>query len=124
MTALDDPDPLVQGRAAEGARADRAQAGGRPHRRDDAAAHSRPACSTGIAPDDLEYPKPPPVEAVRLGMYALVRLSAYDALASVLLDGAGQPISRWWPVAYAFRRVNDPHAGPVLLVAAARTTAS
>ena len=60
-------------------------------------------------------PRPRPVEAVRLGIYALVRLGAYDALASVLLDGSGRPISRWWPVAYGFRRVNDPRAGPALL---------
>ena len=43
-------------------------------RRDDGSRTSRPARSPGIPPDDLEYPKAPPVEAVRLGMYALVRL--------------------------------------------------
>ena len=32
------------------------------------------------------------------------------ALASALLDGDGRPRSRWWPVAYAFQRVNDPRA--------------
>ena len=65
------------------------------------AAHIKAGVLEGIAADDLEYPKAPPVEAVRLGMYALVRLRCYDALASALLDGSGRPISRWWPVAYA-----------------------
>ena len=35
---------------------------------------------------------------------------AYDALASVALDAAGQPRVRWWPVAYALQRVEDPRA--------------
>jgi HEAT repeat protein/cyclophilin family peptidyl-prolyl cis-trans isomerase len=114
MTALADPDPLVHGRAAEAlgmighkAAADAIAAMMTPH--------VKAGALNGIAPDDLEHPKPPPVEAVRLGMYALVRLSAYPALAGVLTDGAGKPVSQWWPVAYAFRRVADPSAGPVLL---------
>ena len=37
-------------------------------------AHTKAGVLDGIAADDLEYPKPAPVEAVRLGMYALVRL--------------------------------------------------
>ena len=41
--------------------------------------------------------------------------ASYDALAGALLDGNGRPRSRWWPVAYAFQRVNDPRAVPVLL---------
>ena len=40
------------------------------------------------APTTSIYPKAPPVEAVRLGMYALVRLGAYRPLASVLTDAA------------------------------------
>ncbi len=114
QAALADPDPLVHGRAAEalGLLAHQPAA--------DAVAammqgHVKAGALAGIAPDDLEYPHPPAVEAVRLGIYALVRLHAYDQLAAVLLDGAGQPISQWWPVAYAFRRIADPRAGPVLL---------
>jgi cyclophilin family peptidyl-prolyl cis-trans isomerase/HEAT repeat protein len=112
--ALADADPLVQGRAAEGL-------GLLAHKPAATAiatmmqAHIQAGALDGIAADDLEHPKPAPVEAVRLGMYALVRLNAYDALASVLLDTSGQPISRWWPVAYALRRVNDPRAGAPLL---------
>jgi HEAT repeat protein/cyclophilin family peptidyl-prolyl cis-trans isomerase len=112
--ALSDPDPLVQGRAAEalGLVAHKPAA--------DAIAammidHVTSGALRDIAPDDLGHPKAPATEAVRLGMYALVRLSAYDALASALLDASGQPVSRWWPVAYAFQRVGDTKATPVLL---------
>jgi cyclophilin family peptidyl-prolyl cis-trans isomerase/HEAT repeat protein len=48
-------------------------------------------------------------------LYALTRLRAYDALAAAVLDPQGQPVSRWWPVAYALQRVGDPRAAPVLL---------
>jgi cyclophilin family peptidyl-prolyl cis-trans isomerase/HEAT repeat protein len=113
-SALSDADPLVQGRAAEalgmiGAKASAAAIAAMM------APHVKAGVLNDIPPDDLGYPKPPPVEAVRLGMYALVRLGAYQPLASVLTDGGAQPVSRWWPIAYAFRRVGDPQAGPVLL---------
>lgn len=68
-----------------------------------------------IAPDDLTYPMSPEIEAVRLAVYGLARMKAYDALASVVLDASGQPVSAWWPVAYALRRIDDPRAGPALL---------
>jgi cyclophilin family peptidyl-prolyl cis-trans isomerase/HEAT repeat protein len=112
--ALADSDPLVQGRAAEAL-------GLITHKPAAAAigtmigAQVKAGAFDAIAPDDLEYPKGPVTEAARLGMYALVRLGAYDALATALVDGAGQPVSRWWPVAYAFQRVADAKAGPVLL---------
>jgi cyclophilin family peptidyl-prolyl cis-trans isomerase/HEAT repeat protein len=112
--ALSDPEPIVQGRAAEAL----GMIGHKPAADAIAgmmAAHVKAGALNGIAPDDLEYPKPPPTEAVRLGMYALVRLGSYPALAAVLTDGAGTPVSSWWPVAYAFRRVGDANAGPVLL---------
>ena len=114
LTALSDPDPIVQGRAAEalGLIAHKPAA-------DPIAAmmatHIKAGILNGIPPDDLEYPKLAPVEAVRLGIYALVRLTNYDALALVLTDGNGRPVSRWWPVAYAFRRVADPRGASVLL---------
>ena len=114
VAALDDTEPMVQGRAAEGlgliAHKPAADAVAAMM-----AAHIKAGALNGIPPDDLEHPKVAPVEAVRLGIYALVRLGAYDALASVLSDLGGRPISRWWPVAYGFRRVADPRGGPVLL---------
>ncbi len=112
LAALASPVALVQGRAAEAlgriGQAATAEAIGAmmtPH---------LPALD-GIAADDMGYPKSAEAEAVRLGLYALVRLSAYDTLAAVALDGAGQPRSRWWPVAYAFQRIGDQRAAPVLL---------
>jgi cyclophilin family peptidyl-prolyl cis-trans isomerase/HEAT repeat protein len=113
MAALNDPDPLVHGRAAEalGQIAHKAAAGAIGSMM---TAHVKAGALSGIAADDLEYPKAPAVEAVRLGMYALVRLGSYDTLASALVDGNGRPVSQWWPVAYAFRRINDPRAASVL----------
>jgi HEAT repeat protein/cyclophilin family peptidyl-prolyl cis-trans isomerase len=114
VAALADADPLVQGRAAEAL----GLIAHKPAAEQIAAmmaVHTKAGVLSGIAPDDLEYPKPPAVEAVRLGMYALVRLAAYESLASVLTDGSEHPISQWWPVAYAFRRIADPKAGAVLL---------
>jgi cyclophilin family peptidyl-prolyl cis-trans isomerase/HEAT repeat protein len=112
--ALADPDPLVQGRAAEAlglvAHKPAATLIGQM-----IATHIKAGALDAIPPDDLEYPKAPATEAARLGMYALVRLNSYDALATSLLDSTGQPVSRWWPVAYAFQRVADTRAAPVLL---------
>jgi cyclophilin family peptidyl-prolyl cis-trans isomerase/HEAT repeat protein len=112
--ALQDPEPIVQGRAAEalGLIGDRADA--------DAVSamvrvHVAAGALAGIAPDDLAHPLAPPVEAVRLGLYALVRLGSYEALAAAALDAAGQPVSRWWPVAYALQRAADARAVPALL---------
>ena len=56
-------------------------------------AHIKAGALTGVAPDDLTYPLAPPVEAVRLGLYALVRLGSYEALAAAVLDANGQPVS-------------------------------
>lgn len=112
--ALNDADPVVQGRAAEALGLIAHKAAAAPI----AAmmtAHIKAGALNGIAADDLDYPKGAAVEAVRLGMYALVRIGAYDELAATLLDGNGRPVSQWWPVAYAFRRINDPRAGAVLL---------
>ncbi|HUE86793.1 MAG TPA: HEAT repeat domain-containing protein [Vicinamibacterales bacterium] len=115
LTALADPDPLVQGRAAEAIGMLGHNPGAGPIT-EMMSAHTKAGVLDPIAPDDLEHPKAPAVEAVRLGMYALVRLGAYDQLATVMLNASGQPISRWWPVAYAFRRINDPRAGSALLL--------
>ena len=112
--ALDDPDPIVQGRAAEalgsiGDRSDADAIAGMVRR------HVAAGALATIEPDDVTYPLAPPVEAARLGIYALTKLRAYDALASAVLDERGQPVSRWWPVAYALQRVGDAQAAPVLL---------
>jgi cyclophilin family peptidyl-prolyl cis-trans isomerase/HEAT repeat protein len=114
LKSLDDSEPIVQGRAAEalGAIGDRADADaiGAMVRR-----HIAAGAIAKIDPDDLSYPLDPPVEATRLGLYALTKLRAYDALAAAVLDQQGQPVSRWWPVAYALQRIGDPRAAPTLL---------
>jgi HEAT repeat protein/cyclophilin family peptidyl-prolyl cis-trans isomerase len=118
LTALEDAEPLVQGRAAEalGQIGDRADAGaiGVMVR-----SHVQAGALNGIEADDLTYPLSPAAEAARLGMYALVRLTSHDALASAVLDASGQPVSQWWPVAYALQRVGDPRAQPALMALAA-----
>ena len=115
LKALADSAPIVQGRAAEalgliGGRADAAPIA------EMLQAHVKAGALSGIDPDDLSYPLAPPVEAARLAMYALTRLGAFEALQSALIDGSGQPVSRWWPVAYALQRVNDERAAPALAV--------
>ena len=114
MQSLADASPVVQGRAAEalgliGHKAAATAIGALM------TAHIGAGALERISPDDMTYPMGPPVEAVRLGAYALVRLGAFDTLAASLLDGSGAPLSRWWPVAYAFQRIADPKAAPVLL---------
>ncbi|HWI20903.1 MAG TPA: HEAT repeat domain-containing protein, partial [Vicinamibacterales bacterium] len=114
LTALNDADPMIQGRAAEALGLIAHKAAAQPIT-NMVYAHVNAGVLNGINPDDMGHPKAAPVEAVRLGAYALVRLGSYDGLASALLDPSGRPRSRWWPVAFAFQRVNDPRAAGVLL---------
>jgi len=113
-TALSDPSPLVQGRAAEalGLIGDAASALAVAAM---ATRHLAASNVTTLDPDDLTYPQSPGAEAFRLGIYALARLKSYDALASVVLDQAGQPRARWWPVAYALSRTDDKRFLPALM---------
>ncbi len=117
-TALDDADWRVRGRAADAlgriGDAAVAPAVGRLA----ASAIDSGALAT-VAVDDLGWPLAPEVEAFRLAVYALARLKAWDPLASAVLDAGGQPRVRWWPVAYALQRVEDPRALPALLAFAA-----
>jgi len=114
LKALVESDPLVQGRAAEalgsiGDREDAAAVGAMVR------AHVAAGALSGIAPEELSYPLAPAAEALRLGVYALVRLGSYEALASAVLDESGRPVSTWWPVAYALQRLGDARAAPALL---------
>jgi cyclophilin family peptidyl-prolyl cis-trans isomerase/HEAT repeat protein len=109
---LADPDAMVRGRAAEalglvGAE-DAASAIGKM-----IAEYARSPVVTGMAPDDETWPARPEAEAFKLGLFALVRLRAFDPLAAAVLDG-GRPVTGWWPVAFALQRVNDPRAAPAL----------
>ena len=119
--ALADPDWLVRGRAAEalGLIGDASAAG-------DVGALAKEAASAGriasMAPDtDADAtagnvsPVEPPADAFRLALYALVRLKAYEPLSAAVTGADGQPVGRWWPIAYALQRIEDPRAGAALL---------
>src|SRR5438034_3221140 len=115
--ALADPSPLVQGSAAEalGLIGDAAAA--------DAIGSftARIVQSGALAETPAEQDearRDTPAAACRLGLYALVRLKAYPQLAAAVLDANGQPRVRWWPVAYALQRIEDPRALPALLTLA------
>lgn len=114
LTALTDPDAMIQARAAEALGLIAHKPAAQPIAAM-VAAHVTAGALNGINADDMGFPKQGPVEAVRLGAYALVRLGAYDGLASAFADANGKARSRWWPIAYAFQRINDPRAASVLL---------
>jgi cyclophilin family peptidyl-prolyl cis-trans isomerase/HEAT repeat protein len=113
-TALADADATIHGRAAEAL----GMIGHKPAATAIGAmvgTHVTAGVLNGLNADDMGTPQSAPIEAVRLGLYALVRLGAYEALAAAVIDGTGQARSRWWPVAFALQRINDPRAAPALL---------
>jgi cyclophilin family peptidyl-prolyl cis-trans isomerase/HEAT repeat protein len=110
---LQDPVPLVRGRAAEalgliGDASAAAEIGQM------AAGYIRSGAIASLQPDDETWPGPPESAAVRLALFALVRLKAWDPLAAAVLDASGRPLSQWWPVAYALQRIGDPRARTAL----------
>jgi cyclophilin family peptidyl-prolyl cis-trans isomerase/HEAT repeat protein len=114
LAALLDARPLVQGRAAEalsliGDRADATAVSTMVR------AHVQAGAIEGVEPDDLSYPLSPEVEAVRLGIYALARFGLFAELSAAVIRPDGQPVSRWWPVAFALQRMPDGQASPWLL---------
>ena len=112
-TALADASPIVRGRAAEAlgliGDTDSAAAIGAM-----VGAYIKAGALSSVVADESGHPLSPEIEATRLGLYALARLKAYEPLAAAVLDAKGAPVTRWWPVAYAFRRAGDPKAAPVL----------
>jgi cyclophilin family peptidyl-prolyl cis-trans isomerase/HEAT repeat protein len=114
LTALKDSDPVVQGRGAEalGTIGDKTDA---PAIAAMVKGLIQAGALTNVAADDLAWPLAPPVEATRLGLYALVRLGSYDGIASSVLDANGAPLSTWWPIAYALGRSGDARAVPALI---------
>ena len=112
-TALADASPIVGGRAAE-ALGLIGDAGSAPAIGAMVARHAKAGVLAGVVADEGSTALAPEVEAIRLGLYALARLKAYEPLAAAMLDANGAPLTRWWPVAYAFRRVGDERAAPVL----------
>jgi cyclophilin family peptidyl-prolyl cis-trans isomerase/HEAT repeat protein len=112
--ALTSRDVVLQGRAAEalGLIGDKADA---PAIGEMVRTHVAAGALSGVQPEDLTSPLAPPIEAVRLGLFALARLGVYEPLAAAVVGADGQPVSRWWPVAFALQRVGDPRATPTLL---------
>jgi hypothetical protein len=114
VAALGDADSWVQGRAAQalGMIGDRADATAVSEM---VLAHVSAGALAGLDADELGFPLAPPVEATRLGLYALARLGSFDALAAAVLDAGGQPISTWWPVASAIQQLGDQRGTPALV---------
>jgi cyclophilin family peptidyl-prolyl cis-trans isomerase/HEAT repeat protein len=117
--ALADPEALVRGRAAEALGLVATLTGGpRDAWTESATAVADAFVGCGpviaaLAPDD-EGPLSVDAEACRLALFALVRLRHYDSLARVALGPDGQPVSQWWPVAFALQRIGDPRAARAL----------
>jgi cyclophilin family peptidyl-prolyl cis-trans isomerase/HEAT repeat protein len=112
--ALTDSAPLVRGRAAEalGAIGDVEAANAISAM---VATEARAGTVSHLDPDDFEYLASPAAEPFRLGVNALVRLRAYVPLSAAVLDATGQPVVRWWPVAWALQRLEDGRALPALM---------
>jgi len=112
-TALSDQSPLVQGSAAEGLGliGDRAGAAAVGQL---AAGILTSGALASVPGDESDGERDSAVGAFRLAVYALVRMQAYDELATAVLDANGSPRTTWWPVAYALQRLEDPRAQPAL----------
>ena len=111
VAALSDPEPVVQGRAAE-ALGRIGSVGSAPVIAGMVQRHLPDTFD--IDPEDQTYPLSPGAEACRLGLYALAELGEYEPLADVVLQQNGQPIMWWWPVAYALQRTADSRAAEAL----------
>jgi cyclophilin family peptidyl-prolyl cis-trans isomerase len=71
--------------------------------------------------DNVDVRRDTPAAVFRLAVVALVRLKAFDQLAAAVLDGSGQPRVRWWPVAFALQRLENPRAVTALRTLARET---
>ncbi|MQA30906.1 MAG: hypothetical protein GEU82_13910 [Luteitalea sp.] len=111
---LNDPSPLVKASAAEALGLIGDAAAATPVARMAAQIVASGALAQ-LPAEDADERRDSPAAAFREALFAIVRLKSYDALAEAALDGAGQPRVRWWPVAYALQRLEDPRALPALL---------
>jgi HEAT repeat protein/cyclophilin family peptidyl-prolyl cis-trans isomerase len=114
IAALADPSPLVRGSAAEALGLI-----GDPSAADAIGKLVTETVRSGVLAqppgDEDDARRDTATAACRLGLFALVRLKSYDTLAAAVLDPNGQPLVRWWPVAYALQRLEDKRALPALL---------
>ena len=110
--ALQDPEPRVRGRAAEalGLIGDTGTAAAVGQM---VSAYVKAGAIASIPPDDEQWPKTPEADAVRLGLFALVRQKGFEPLNAAIVDNTGR-VSGWWPVAFALQRIGDPRAVPAL----------
>ncbi len=113
--ALADASPRVRGRAAEALGQLNLKDGAEPIGRM-VAEFARHSAVVSMTPDDERWPLPPEADAFSLGLFALVRLRAYEPLAASVLDAGGQPVTTWWPAAYALQRIGDARAQSALRV--------
>jgi cyclophilin family peptidyl-prolyl cis-trans isomerase/HEAT repeat protein len=117
VMSLTDQSPLVQGSAAEALGLIGDPAAAAPVGRLVSSVVQSGALTSPRAEDD-EGRRDTPASAFRLGVFALVRLKAYDQLAAAVLDPSGRPRTTWWPVAFALQRLEDKRALPALLALA------
>ena len=117
IAALADPSPLVRGSAAEalGLIGDPSAADAIGQLVAETVRSGALAQPPG---EDDDARRDTATAACRLGIFALVRLKSYDTLAAAVLDPNGQPLVRWWPVAYALQRLEDKRALAALLTLA------
>jgi len=118
IAALADSTPLMQGSAAEALGLIGDVAAAEPIARMMSSVLVAGAL-TQVPPETDDARRDTPAAAFRLGVFALTRLKAYDQLASVVLDPSGRPKTTWWPVAFAFQRLED-RRGAAALAALAR----
>jgi len=114
VARLDDDQPIVKGSAAEALGLIGDEGAAEAIARMVTQIIDSGALST-LPGDEADTVRDTPAAAVRLGLFALARLKAFEALAAAALDAGGQPRQRWWPVAYALHRVEDARAVPALL---------
>ena len=114
IAALEDASPVVRGSAAEALGLIGDPSAAAPIAKMASAVLAAGALAT-LPSDDYEAARTTEPAAFRQAVYALARLKAFDAFAGVALDGAGQPRVRWWPVAYARQRFDEPRALPGLI---------
>ena len=78
--------------------------------------HVEAGALSGVQPDDLDVIRwRRPSRRCGSASSPWPASASYEPIAAAVLGADGQPVSRWWPIAYALQRVGDPRAAPALL---------